>query len=71
MHTACTHTRPVLCSGGIVTQYKEPKQMSHRSMDACMSDPGDFLLSDFSKIERPQLLHVAFQVSLPRPLAPT
>lgn len=64
---ACGHVawQVTVCgrgAGGIVTQYKEPKQMSHRSMDACMADPGDFLLSDFSKIERPQLLHIAFQV---------
>lgn len=45
-----------------MTQYKEPTEVSHRSLEACMSDPGDFLLSDFSKIERPQLLHIAFQV---------
>ena len=44
-----------------MTQVKEAKQGKHRSLAECITQPGEFLLSDFSKIERSQLLHVAFQ----------
>jgi Ubiquitin-activating enzyme E1 four-helix bundle len=44
-----------------VTQVKETKVGKHRPLAECLTQPGEFLLSDFSKIERPQLLHVAFQ----------
>jgi ubiquitin-activating enzyme E1 len=45
-----------------VTKVKQPTKAEHRSLSECMTDPGNFLLSDFSKIERSNLLHVAFQV---------
>ena len=48
-------------AGGLVTQVKEPKEGKHMPLKECLTKPGEFLLSDFSKIERPQLLHVAFQ----------
>jgi ubiquitin-activating enzyme E1 len=44
-----------------VTQHKQAKEAKHRCLTDCLTQPGEFLLSDFSKIERPQLLHVAFQ----------
>ena len=44
-----------------MTQVKEAKQGKHRSLTECLAQPGEFLLSDFSKIERPAVLHVAFQ----------
>ena len=44
-----------------MTQVKEPKQGKHAPMGKCLTQPGNFLVSDFSKLERPQLLHVAFQ----------
>ena len=47
-------------SGGLVTKVKEPKTLSFRPLADCMADPGDFLLCDFAKLERPALLHVAF-----------
>ncbi|XP_059626436.1 ubiquitin-activating enzyme E1 1-like [Cornus florida] len=47
--------------GGIVTQVKQPKILNFKPLREALSDPGDFLLSDFSKFDRPPLLHVAFQ----------
>ena len=48
-------------AGGLVAQHKEPKQSKHRPLSECIAEPGEFLLTDFSKMERPPLLHVAFQ----------
>ncbi|GMP49014.1 hypothetical protein CsSME_00016153 [Camellia sinensis var. sinensis] len=47
--------------GGIVTQVKQPKVLNFKSLRESLKDPGDFLLSDFSKFDRPPLLHLAFQ----------
>ncbi|GAB2290588.1 E1 ubiquitin-activating protein [Dionaea muscipula] len=47
--------------GGIVTQVKEPKVLNFKPLREALADPGDFLLSDFSKFDRPSLLHLAFQ----------
>ncbi|KAI5663248.1 hypothetical protein M9H77_22571 [Catharanthus roseus] len=47
--------------GGIVTQVKEPKVLNFKPLQEALKDPGDFLLSDFSKFDRPPLLHLAFQ----------
>lgn len=47
--------------GGIVTQVKQPRVVKFKTLEESLSDPGDFLLSDFSKFERPPLLHLAFQ----------
>lgn len=47
--------------GGIVTQVKQPKVLNFRTLREAVKDPGDYLLSDFSKFDRPPLLHLAFQ----------
>lgn len=47
--------------GGIVTQVKPPKILNFKTLRESIMDPGDFLLSDFSKFDRPPLLHLAFQ----------
>lgn len=47
--------------GGIVTQVKQPKVLNFKPLREALKDPGDFLLSDFSKFDRPSLLHLAFQ----------
>ncbi|GBG00327.1 ubiquitin-activating enzyme E1, partial [Raphidocelis subcapitata] len=47
--------------GGIVTQFKEPKTLAFKSLEEALESPGEFLLSDFSKLERSPLLHLAFQ----------
>ncbi|KAK8596322.1 hypothetical protein V6N13_000969 [Hibiscus sabdariffa] len=47
--------------GGIVTQVKQPKVLKFKPLRDALKDPGDYLLSDFSKFDRPPLLHLAFQ----------
>ncbi|KAK9154014.1 hypothetical protein Sjap_001494 [Stephania japonica] len=47
--------------GGIVTQVKQPKVLQFKPLKDALGDPGDFLLSDFSKFDHPHLLHLAFQ----------
>eukprot|EP00002_Diphylleia_rotans_P028574 TRINITY_DN5775_c0_g3_i4.p1 TRINITY_DN5775_c0_g3~~TRINITY_DN5775_c0_g3_i4.p1 ORF type:complete len:1201 (+),score=238.65 TRINITY_DN5775_c0_g3_i4:1107-4709(+) len=47
--------------GGLVTQVKIPKTISFLSLQQSIQNPGEFLLSDFSKIGRSELLHAAFQ----------
>ncbi|KAM7527640.1 hypothetical protein LguiB_031050 [Lonicera macranthoides] len=47
--------------GGIVTQVKQPKTLNFKPLREALKEPGDFLLSDFSKFDRPPLLHLAFQ----------
>ncbi|KAL8094374.1 ubiquitin-activating enzyme E1 1-like isoform X2 [Apium graveolens] len=47
--------------GGIVTQIKQPKVLEFKPLKEALEDPGEFLLSDFSKFDRPPLLHLAFQ----------
>ncbi|KAG2639246.1 hypothetical protein PVAP13_2NG613700 [Panicum virgatum] len=51
----------VYTKGGIVTKVKEPKVLRFKSLRDAMKDPGDFLLSDFSKFERSPVIHLAFQ----------
>ncbi|RLN35388.1 ubiquitin-activating enzyme E1 3 isoform X1 [Panicum miliaceum] len=51
----------VYTKGGIVTQVKEPKVLCFKSLRDAMKDPGDFLLSDFSKFECSPVIHLAFQ----------
>jgi ubiquitin-activating enzyme E1 len=47
--------------GGIVTQVKQPKSLNFKSLAESIESPGEFLVSDFSKFERPPLLHVGFR----------
>lgn len=47
--------------GGLVTQFKPAKTVQFKKLDDALKEPGDFLLSDFSKIERSPQLHVAYQ----------
>eukprot|EP01025_Chloroclados_australasicus_P042611 TRINITY_DN4529_c0_g2_i1.p1 TRINITY_DN4529_c0_g2~~TRINITY_DN4529_c0_g2_i1.p1 ORF type:complete len:1048 (-),score=190.46 TRINITY_DN4529_c0_g2_i1:257-3400(-) len=47
--------------GGLVVQHKPPKVINFRSLEDCLIKPGELLLTDFSKITRSTLLHVAFQ----------
>jgi ubiquitin-activating enzyme E1 len=62
--------------GGIVTQVKESQTLAFKTLAEALESPGEFLLSDFSKMERSPLLHLAFQAldayqaeqgALPRP----
>jgi hypothetical protein len=47
--------------GGIVTQVKETKVLAFKTLAAALEDPGDFLLSDFAKMERSPVLHLGFK----------
>jgi len=47
--------------GGIVTQVKKPKLLNFKPMKEALENPGECLLSDFSKFDRPPLLHLAFR----------
>ncbi|KAL8225130.1 hypothetical protein R6Q57_017687 [Mikania cordata] len=47
--------------GGIVTQVKQPKVLNFKPLKEALRSPGEFLLSDFSKFDRPPLLHLSFQ----------
>ncbi|PPD78795.1 hypothetical protein GOBAR_DD24257 [Gossypium barbadense] len=47
--------------GGIVSQVKQPKVLKFNPLREALKDPGDFLLSDFSKFDHLPLLHLAFQ----------
>ncbi len=47
--------------GGLVTQTKEPKTLHFQTFAEALKHPGDFFISDFAKMDRPPVLHVAFQ----------
>jgi ubiquitin-activating enzyme E1 len=47
--------------GGIVTQHKPGKDLSFAPLKEALDAPGEFLLTDFAKLERPRLLHAAFR----------
>ena len=48
-------------TGGVVSQVKPTKTLSFRSLASCMEDPGEWMLSDFGKFDRPAQLHCAFR----------
>ena len=50
----------IYAKGGIATDVKEPMILKFRSLRECIKEPGNFLLCDFSKYQRPPLLHFAF-----------
>jgi len=47
--------------GGYVTQLKQPLVTKFKNLESALASPGEFLLSDFAKMGRSELLHVAFQ----------
>ncbi|KAM0953182.1 putative ubiquitin/SUMO-activating enzyme E1, THIF-type NAD/FAD binding, ubiquitin-activating enzyme [Dioscorea sansibarensis] len=47
--------------GGIVTQIKQPKVLKFKPLRDALRDPGEFLPSDYSKFDRSQFFHLAFQ----------
>ncbi|CAK4482313.1 unnamed protein product [Aphanomyces euteiches] len=47
--------------GGYVTQVKQPKTLHFKRLKESLVSPGEFLISDFAKIGRSEVLHVAFQ----------
>jgi ubiquitin-activating enzyme E1 len=48
-------------SGGMVVEEKQPKTVAFKSLTDALAAPGEFLLSDFAKMDRSPLLHAAFQ----------
>ncbi|KAL7995721.1 putative ubiquitin/SUMO-activating enzyme E1, ubiquitin-activating enzyme E1 [Plasmopara halstedii] len=48
-------------SGGYITQVKQPLVTSFNDLEHAIAAPGEFLISDFSKLGRSELLHIAFQ----------
>ena len=46
--------------GGIATQVKLPKEMKFKSFADSLKEPGEFLLSDFAKMERSPQVHLMF-----------
>jgi len=48
--------------GGITLQVKESVVRSFKPLAQALKEPGEFLLSDFSKFDRPPKLHLMFQV---------
>lgn len=47
--------------GGYVTQVKQPLAVKFKPLTSALTSPGEFLLSDFAKLDRSALLHLAFQ----------
>ena len=48
--------------GGTVLQVKQPKALTFKPMTAASQQPGEFMPSDFGKLERASQLHLAFAV---------
>jgi len=46
---------------GYITQVKQPVTMAFETYEKCLSEPGEMMMSDFAKFDRPTLLHTAFQ----------
>ncbi|GMF48601.1 unnamed protein product [Phytophthora fragariaefolia] len=48
-------------TGGYVTQVKQPLVTKFKNLENALVAPGEFLINDFAKIGRSELLHIAFQ----------
>ena len=46
--------------GGTVLQVKQPKTLHFKPLATALKQPGEFLATDFGKLERPPQLHLAF-----------
>lgn len=49
--------------GGVILmfQVKQPKVLKFQPLREALTNPGEFLFSDFAKFDRPPLLHLGFQ----------
>lgn len=45
---------------GYITQIKQPVQMHFEPFAKALQEPGEFMMSDFAKFDRPPLLHLGF-----------
>jgi len=55
----CSAYRPA--TQGYISQVKQPTQMSFKTYQEAIADPGELMLSDFAKFDRPPLLHLGFR----------
>eukprot|EP00555_Chaetoceros_dichaeta_P008494 CAMPEP_0198260128 /NCGR_PEP_ID=MMETSP1447-20131203/9155_1 /TAXON_ID=420782 /ORGANISM="Chaetoceros dichaeta, Strain CCMP1751" /LENGTH=1049 /DNA_ID=CAMNT_0043947705 /DNA_START=170 /DNA_END=3319 /DNA_ORIENTATION=+ len=46
---------------GYITQVKMPKTMEFKTYGEALEDPGELMMSDFAKFERPALLHLGYK----------
>ena len=46
--------------GGIAVQVKQPKLLDFRSLRDTLNEPGEIMMSDFAKFDRPPFLHLLF-----------
>lgn len=46
---------------GYITQVKTPTTLSFKSYREALADPGELMMSDFAKFDRPPLLHLAYR----------
>jgi len=46
---------------GYITQVKQSVVLNFESYEKRLAEPGEFMMSDFAKFDRPALLHAAFQ----------
>lgn len=49
---------------GYITQVKQPIKLHFEPYDKRLQEPGEFLMSDFAKFDRPPVLHLGFQAVL-------
>lgn len=47
--------------GGYFHQVKMPQHLKFKSLKEAIAEPGEFVISDFAKFDRPALLHIGFQ----------
>jgi ubiquitin-activating enzyme E1 len=50
-----------LATQGYITQVKKPVTRSFQTYRKSLETPGEFLISDFAKLDRPPLLHLAYK----------
>ena len=46
---------------GYITQVKKPTTLHFQPYETAIDNPGEFMMSDFAKFDRPPLLHLAFK----------
>mmetsp|Transcript_59 Transcript_59/g.121 ORF Transcript_59/g.121 Transcript_59/m.121 type:complete len:1038 (+) Transcript_59:90-3203(+) len=46
---------------GYITQVKKPVELNFKPYTEALEDPGEFMLSDFAKFDRPPVLHLAYR----------
>ena len=44
-----------------MAELKQPKTLNFQSLEQSLTKPGEFLLSDYAKFDRPPQIHIGFQ----------